>query len=506
MWLGFPGTSGADYMDYIVLDRAVAPPELISDSYTEKVVYLPDTYFVSDHQQFMPLRSEKEEEQEASAAVAATVAAIAAAETAVIAGGARLEPAPVVFSIQQAVCSQIPFVQTNYLIGNIDNNTVPIMRPGTGQMPVVATTRYPMTTIGADTQMLTVFSPAIQLPGPFVLMPPPHLALQPPKVVLQQQVVQQHQHLQQQYQQHQHHHHQQHKHQHQQVKDDPRPVLQSQHAFSEALAMPQQVKNPGNCYSSDHLAITVAEPVALTTTDQAQLLATVGSIGFDAPVPPSLSTSLYGPVAPGMTQAVYCAPPTVVSAIRGSAQADGDRVHPYVAATAAAAQAAAVPAHAPLPPPGPPQPALNRACYGLPTSAIVFCSFNQLYKVDRAIFTCWMRILRRVPDSVLWLLRFPHAGEINLRTEAARLGISWDRIVFSNVAPKVEHVRRGALADICLDTWLCNGHTTVSAHDYPCYWLEVFLFPPLLLLRHFRMDRPCLLATGPCLNTFASFG
>lgn len=40
------------------------------------------------------------------------------------------------------------------------------------------------------------------------------------------------------------------------------------------------------------------------------------------------------------------------------------------------------------------------------------------------------------------------------------LGISSERIIFSNVAAKEEHVRRGQLADICLDTPLCNGHTT----------------------------------------------
>lgn len=65
-----------------------------------------------------------------------------------------------------------------------------------------------------------------------------------------------------------------------------------------------------------------------------------------------------------------------------------------------------------------------------------------------------------MPKSVLWLLRFPIAGEENLIQTAKIYGIDSSRLIFSNVAPKEEHVRRGQLADICLDTPLCNGHTT----------------------------------------------
>lgn len=65
-----------------------------------------------------------------------------------------------------------------------------------------------------------------------------------------------------------------------------------------------------------------------------------------------------------------------------------------------------------------------------------------------------------MPNSVLWLLRFPAVGEPNLQTTAQQLGLAPGRILFSNVAAKEEHVRRGQLADVCLDTPLCNGHTT----------------------------------------------
>ena len=102
----------------------------------------------------------------------------------------------------------------------------------------------------------------------------------------------------------------------------------------------------------------------------------------------------------------------------------------------------------------------TRLQYGLPEDAVVYCNFNQLYKIDPQTFEMWCNIVKRVPNSVLWLLRFPSAGEANIISEAEKNGVESSRIVFSNVAPKEEHVRRGQLADVCLDTPLCNGHTT----------------------------------------------
>nr|XP_009858570.1 UDP-N-acetylglucosamine--peptide N-acetylglucosaminyltransferase 110 kDa subunit isoform X2 [Ciona intestinalis] len=103
----------------------------------------------------------------------------------------------------------------------------------------------------------------------------------------------------------------------------------------------------------------------------------------------------------------------------------------------------------------------SRSQYRLPNNAIVFCNFNQLYKIDPSTLIMWCNILKRVPNSVLWLLRFPAVGEANVKKFARQTcGINANRIIFSPVAPKEEHVRRGQLADICLDTPLCNGHTT----------------------------------------------
>lgn len=102
----------------------------------------------------------------------------------------------------------------------------------------------------------------------------------------------------------------------------------------------------------------------------------------------------------------------------------------------------------------------TRAHYGVPEDAFVFCNFNQVYKIDPLTFTTWMRILQRVPNSILWLLRFPPIAEANIRAEAAARGIKGHRLHFTDVAPKDEHLKRGYLADLFLDTPECNAHTT----------------------------------------------
>lgn len=102
----------------------------------------------------------------------------------------------------------------------------------------------------------------------------------------------------------------------------------------------------------------------------------------------------------------------------------------------------------------------TRQFYNLPEEAVVFCNFGQLYKIDPPTLKLWANILLAVPNSVLWLLRFPGAGEENLRKSATELNIDSSRIIFSDLEIKSKHMRRIQLADIFLDTPLCNGHTT----------------------------------------------
>lgn len=70
----------------------------------------------------------------------------------------------------------------------------------------------------------------------------------------------------------------------------------------------------------------------------------------------------------------------------------------------------------------------TRANYGVPEDRFVFCNFNQLYKMDPDIFSTWMAVLRRVPNAVLWLLRFPPAGEANIRAEARKRGVRDEQV------------------------------------------------------------------------------
>ena len=104
----------------------------------------------------------------------------------------------------------------------------------------------------------------------------------------------------------------------------------------------------------------------------------------------------------------------------------------------------------------------DRADAGLPGEGVVYCGFNQAFKIDRAVFSAWMRILGSVPGSVLWLLRSSDAAADSLR-QAARLGgIDPARLVFAPPLPKAEHLARHALADLFLDTWSVNAGTTAS--------------------------------------------
>lgn len=71
-----------------------------------------------------------------------------------------------------------------------------------------------------------------------------------------------------------------------------------------------------------------------------------------------------------------------------------------------------------------------------------------------------MNILRKVPNSVIWLLEYPKDAKENLLKEARARGVSEDRIIITPKAPKHEHINRCFLADLALDNPLTNGHTT----------------------------------------------
>lgn len=106
---------------------------------------------------------------------------------------------------------------------------------------------------------------------------------------------------------------------------------------------------------------------------------------------------------------------------------------------------------------------ITRDMVGLPEDKIVYCSFNQIAKLHPRQFDYWCRVLRDVPDSVLWLLKPDHLLTCkNILLEAEKRGIHAKRIIF---APKVEmltHRLRLSLADIAFDSFPCTSHTTAS--------------------------------------------
>ena len=99
---------------------------------------------------------------------------------------------------------------------------------------------------------------------------------------------------------------------------------------------------------------------------------------------------------------------------------------------------------------------------GLPEEGFVFCCFNNSYKIIPDVFAIWMRLLQAVEGSVLWLLTSGQTASENLRKEAQLRGIDGSRLIFSNPISLPDHLARHRLADLFLDTFHYNAHTTAS--------------------------------------------
>lgn len=99
---------------------------------------------------------------------------------------------------------------------------------------------------------------------------------------------------------------------------------------------------------------------------------------------------------------------------------------------------------------------------GLPQSAFVFCCFNNSFKITPSTFDSWMKILKQVDGSVLWLLEDSPMAADNLRREAALRGVSGDRLVFASRVTQADHLARHRAADLFIDTSPYNAHTTAG--------------------------------------------
>jgi predicted O-linked N-acetylglucosamine transferase (SPINDLY family) len=99
---------------------------------------------------------------------------------------------------------------------------------------------------------------------------------------------------------------------------------------------------------------------------------------------------------------------------------------------------------------------------GLPADGFVFCCFNRSFKITPEVFSIWMRLLKELPGSVIWLFDSNTIATRNLRSEAASRGIAPERLIFASRLPAHQHLMRHRLADLFLDTLPCNAHTTAS--------------------------------------------
>jgi predicted O-linked N-acetylglucosamine transferase (SPINDLY family) len=105
---------------------------------------------------------------------------------------------------------------------------------------------------------------------------------------------------------------------------------------------------------------------------------------------------------------------------------------------------------------------MSRTTAGLPEDRFVFCCFSNLFKITETMFGAWMEILRRVDDSVLWLVWDNIWSRDNLRERARSAGVDPARILFAERVDPAAYMARLALPDLFLDTFPYNAGTIAS--------------------------------------------
>jgi predicted O-linked N-acetylglucosamine transferase (SPINDLY family) len=105
---------------------------------------------------------------------------------------------------------------------------------------------------------------------------------------------------------------------------------------------------------------------------------------------------------------------------------------------------------------------IDRGSLGLPENAFIICCFNNNYKITSSEFNIWMRVLNKVENSILWIRSSNYWSEENIKKEADKRGIDPNRIVFAGMVPMDEHLTRQRFADLFVDTFNYNAHTTAT--------------------------------------------
>jgi len=104
----------------------------------------------------------------------------------------------------------------------------------------------------------------------------------------------------------------------------------------------------------------------------------------------------------------------------------------------------------------------SRENFGLPDNKFIYCCFNNNFKILPFVFDSWLNILNQVPNSVLWLLKDNIVSQINIIKTAKEKGFDTNRIIFADRVELDIHLARHCLADVFLDTFPYNAHTTTS--------------------------------------------
>ncbi len=103
---------------------------------------------------------------------------------------------------------------------------------------------------------------------------------------------------------------------------------------------------------------------------------------------------------------------------------------------------------------------ISKKEFNLPEDGFVFCCFNNHYKITSEEFDIWMKLLSKVENSVLWLSNSNHFSEVNLKKEAIKRNVDPYRLIFAERVPMKDHLARYQLADLFLDTFNFNAHST----------------------------------------------
>ncbi|MDB9729180.1 tetratricopeptide repeat protein, partial [Amylibacter sp.] len=105
---------------------------------------------------------------------------------------------------------------------------------------------------------------------------------------------------------------------------------------------------------------------------------------------------------------------------------------------------------------------ITRSELGLPDHAFVFCCFNNNYKISSNEFDIWMRLLTKVENSVLWLRQSNQFSQMNMSNEAQKRNVNPSRLVFADKITMDKHLARQRFADLFVDTFAFNAHTTAA--------------------------------------------